>query len=68
MNGVTLPHGSQYRTENYCGAGGWHVCRPGEEVQGFMRYWKLDGYQSGTFEQVTYSSRGQRFSARLFIR
>ncbi len=53
INGSLLPSSARYLTESICVVGGSYVfpCpAAGYTIVGWMKYYKLDGYQSGTFK------------------
>ncbi|MBK1641618.1 DUF4879 domain-containing protein [Chromatium okenii] len=52
MNGNLLPSSAKYFTQSICVVGGSYVfpCPAGYTIVGWMKYYNLDGYQSGTFK------------------
>lgn len=52
MNGSFLPSSANYLTESICIVGSSYVfpCSAGGTAVGWMKYYNLDGYQSGTFK------------------
>lgn len=52
MNGAVLPSSANYQTTPVCVTGGYYSwpCTAGQTVVGFLRYYNLDGYQSGLFK------------------
>jgi hypothetical protein len=55
MNGAVLPTSANLSSTPFCNPANFlQPCGPGQTIIGWVRIWKLDGYQSGTF---SYQSR-----------
>ena len=50
MKGVVLPKSANISSIAFCNPSNFlEPCRPGQTIIGWVRYWKLDGNQSGNF-------------------
>jgi hypothetical protein len=55
INGSVLPATANYSTTPFCSLSFTTPCSVGQTVVGQTRWWKIDGYQSGTFSYRTTS-------------
>ncbi|MFM8331665.1 MAG: DUF4879 domain-containing protein [Candidatus Methylumidiphilus sp.] len=56
LDGVRLPNSANYSTTTFCSSNYLIPCRAGQTVMGWVRYWNLDGKQSGRFYYQTTST------------
>ncbi len=50
VDGINLPASANYQSDPFCNYSNFlQPCSPGQIVVGWVRYWNLDSYQSGTF-------------------
>ncbi|WP_220347761.1 DUF4879 domain-containing protein [Alkalilimnicola ehrlichii] len=72
MLGGLLPSSANYLTEMLCDQGGGMLgyCSPGQTVVGFLRYYNLDGHQSGNFsyQNTSTNSPWNTMSTNINIR
>jgi len=72
MGGGLLPRTAMYESALVCISGGRYSwpCKPGQSAVGFVRYYKLDGQQSGLFQYQSTSTNApyNKVSAQIMIR
>ena len=61
MNGAILPNSANISSIPFCNPSNFLApCRPGQTIIGWVRYWRLDGNQSGTFSYQNRSINSPR--------
>lgn len=71
FNGATLPRSANYQTAAFCNYSNFlEPCSAGQTIVGYVRYWNLDGQQSGSFwyQNTSINSPWNTLGDRMFIR
>ena len=70
FNGATLPRSANYQTDAFCNYSNFlEPCRAGQTIVGYVRYWNLDGQQSGSFwyQNTSINSPWNTLGDRMYI-